>query len=404
MIVVCILVVLFLLHAEFRMNEDCSSPAFLSGIVWLWVYFLLLLNLDNVDNSLYYSSFCIAYGCFFIGQNLFASVSNIKTISPKPRYCWHPIVKYFVFIIEYIFAFYVFSKCLAYIGASPYSAWRAIRYAMGDDDFFSKGLFGIALNIVPLAYFIALAIFLNNPCTENRVCLIISLPAVILAFLFSPRGNWFFVLITTAYIILFIKRITNRKILISGVVCFVLILVVWAWSSLDKFELAYQEMSDAEKIKMLFSAYFVNPMLNFVHWFNVDGSYASGLYTFRFICAILNSFGVNVDVVPTVQPFLYLNGTMSNVYTALNWYAHDFGIVWAFIVYFLLGLAYGKIYRKMKYENACDLRIVILLAMLMMPIANQFFDEKIFSIFSIWCQRFITLFILTSPYVLVKKY
>lgn len=404
MLFLSILGVLAILYAEFRLNRDAASPVFLMGAVWLWAYFLLVLNPNGVNDNLYCMSFCIALGFFFVGVNLFACESTKNVISLKPFFYWNPIFKGCVFIVEYVLAVYIFFRCFGYIQSSSFSAWMAIRQSMVDDEFFSTGLLGAALNVVPLVYFVSLGNYLSKSSRESRIDLLISIPPVFISLLFSSRGNWFFVLITSVYMIVFFKKISNKKIAMYGLMCFALIIAIWIWSSLDKFKYTYVDMSDAEKIVYLFNGYFINPILNFFHWFEIDGSHANGLYTFRFVCAIMKSFGVNVEVVPTILPFMNMNGVPSNVYTALNWYARDFGILWAFVVYFLLGLYYGKIYRHMKIDNACNLRSVLLVSMLMTPLAYQFFAETFLSTFSIWCQRFITLFILTSPYVLVKKY
>lgn len=404
MIACCLFCTIVLLSLEFYINRDLSSPSFLMGTIWTLAYILLLcLAPNSFDyNNLYFASFAVCYATFFFGMNFFQGRKKDSLVCVSDLYQWNPALKYFVFIIEYIFAIIVFTKSMQLMATSSLSAWRTLHGAMGEEDVFSTGYFGVMLNAVPVIFFISLALYLINPCFSTRKDLLISFPPVVLTMLFTSRGNWFFFVITVIYIVIYLKKISNKKMAVLGTLSFVFIIGLWIVSSLDKFELAYGYMSESEKIEYLFGSYFINPMLNFVQWFD-NGIYSGGSHTFRFFCAVLNSLGFHFDVVPTVQPFLYINGTLSNVYTAINWYAQDFGIFWAFVVFFLLGCVYGKLYRTVKNPMIVDLKAVIILSMLMMPIANQFFDEKIFSIFSIWMQRFICVFLLTSPVFFDRK-
>lgn len=91
------------------------------------------------------------------------------------------------------------------------------------------------------------------------------------------------------------------------------------------------------------------------------------------------------------------------MYTSLNWCARDFGIWWALIVQFFLGVFYGKLYKRMLTNDSFHLITLITLCMLMYPIVNQFFDDKFFSIVSILLQRFVFLFVLVKTCVVVRK-
>ena len=403
MLLFCIAGVSFLLLLEFLIYRNLKTPVFLYGIVWLLVYLSLFVKKDDfiLNNSLL-PSFLIATLLFSVGFRLVNFYRDEPFNHFDYNVSWNPVFKKFIFFAVYVFSFVAFVKCYSVISISEFSAWQAVRQGMSEDELFPAWI-GIVFNFVRMIFFISFAIYLCTPTVKNRFEFLLILPPVLLTCLFSARGDWFMIILTLLYLMFFIRSFSNKKILTIGIVSFVLFVLIFIFSSLDKFKYAYAEMTELEKLEMLFSSYFINPVINFFYWFAESPEYADGKYTFRFFWAIKSALFGNADVVPTVLPFRTYNGVQSNVYTSLNWCARDFGIWWALAVQFFWGLFYGLLYRRFMKNDTFHLATIVILCLLVDPIVNQFFDDKFFSIMSHWVQRVIFVLVLVKTCVLIER-
>lgn len=403
MLFICIAGIILVLLIEFLIYRDLRTPVFVYGVVWLLVYFSLFLqNDDYIFNNPLLPSFLLATILFAIGFRLLNFHRNLNFNYCSYIIAWNPLFKKFIFIAVYIFALVAFIKCYSVISISDFSAWQAVRQGMAEDELFPAWI-GIIFNFVRIVFFISFAIYLCTPTIKNRFDLLLSFPPVLLTCLFSPRGDWFFIILTLLYMLFYIRNISNKKIVVIGLVSFVVFILIFIYSSLDKYKYVYTDMTEFEKIKMLFSSYFINPVINFFYWFAESPEYADGKYTFRFIMALKSAFVGDAEVVPTVLPFRSANGVMSNVYTSLNWCARDFGLWWALLIQFFLGLFYGELYKRFMKNDSFHLVTLMVLCLLIDPIVNQFFDDKFFSIVSLWLQRFLFAIVLVKMSVLVER-
>lgn len=402
----CCLLILF----EFHFFKDFKTPTFMYGFIWLIVYlFLLLQNYDFIQYNPLLLSFLGAFFFFFCGFYLVCNriPYSAQFFPIQFDLEWNPSTKKIIFLIEYILSIIVFTYCRSVISISQFSAWQAVRHGMSEEGLFPTWI-GIMFQPVRIIFFVSYALFLYTPNKGNRIALLMSVPPIILTSLFTSRGDWFLIIITLVYISFFIKRSSNKAIALFGLFSFLGILLIFIISSFDKFTNVYingaqVDMNEIEKIKWIFSGYFVGPIFNFFDWFRNAPDYACGLYTFRLVCALLAPLFPDIEVVKTVLEFRTVNGISSNVYTSLNWLARDFGIWWALIVQFFLGIFYGTLYKRCISRESPHIIAIITLSMFMMPIVNQFFDDKIFSVLSIWLQRIIALYIIVKTSVLVKR-
>ncbi|MBR1373232.1 hypothetical protein IJ556_02125, partial [bacterium] len=83
--------------------------------------------------------------------------------------------------------------------------------------------------------------------------------------------------------------------------------------------------------------------------------------------------------------------------------ARDFGLWWALLVQFFLGLFYGGLYKRFVKNDTFHLATIIILCLLIDPIVNQFFDDKFFSIVSHWLQRIIFVLVVVKLGVVIKS-
>jgi oligosaccharide repeat unit polymerase len=403
MLLVCFTGVLFVLLFEFLLYRNLKSPVFLYGIIWLLVYVSLFFEKDDfIANNTLLPAFLIATILFAFGFRLVNFHENSFIYRDDCVLLWSPVFKKLIFATVYIFAVVAFAKCYSVISVSQFSAWQATRQGMAEEALFPSWV-GILFNFVRIVFFISFALYLKSPCVRNRIDVLVSIPPLLLTCLFTTRGDWFLIIITSVYMTFYLKDFSNKKILISGLISFAVIMMLFVYSSLDKYKYVYVEMTEFEKIKMLFSSYFLNPALNFFYWFADNPEYAGGAYTFRFFYAIASSLFSDIPVVGTILEFRCINGVLSNVYTSLNWCARDFGLWWAFFVQFMLGIFYGLIYKSSTKNGSPHLTSTIMLAMLMMPIVNQFFDDTFFSAMSLWLQKILFLILIVKTSVVVER-
>lgn len=308
MLLVCVFGTILLLVFDFWIFRNIKTPVFLYGVVWLIVYLSLTFQEDDfvLSNPLL-PSFLYAFLLFMFGFRLVNSGKSCNFIANTYQVEWNVSLKKIVFGIEYLFSIVTFVACYRLVSISQFSAWQAVRHGMAEEDVFPAWI-GVAVNLVRVIFFISFALYMYSPNFRNRVDVLISTPPLLLTCLFTTRGDWFLIVITLAYIMIYVKNFSNRKILVVGVSSIVVFFFVFWYSSLDKYQFAYVEMSELEKMQMLFSGYFVNPILNFFYWFAENPDYAFGKYTFRFVTALIHPLFPDVEVVPTVLPFQIING------------------------------------------------------------------------------------------------
>lgn len=388
---------LILLFFSIVINKDIANPVFVSGGVWFAVYIIMFFtNYEQVNEDIYYGCFFCAFLFFFIG--FYIATPRYKVGREKITFDveWNKKFGNSIILFEYVFISYIVLTSISYIGTRS-SIWTSMR---------SRNLLGIEallFNFIPIAFFVALGWFLGNPTERNKKYMILTIPPLLIELLFENRGGWFFVLITIVFMVIYIKRYRNNKIIKYAIVGICIILVAFIGSSIDKYSNSWLEMRANDKLIMILEMYFVNPAIAFVDWLHTEPAWQYGKYTFRFFCALLNPIFPTIEVVDTVQGFVETNGAIGNVFTSLQWYTYDFGIGWAFIIHLILGAFFGVLYKRIRNKEQTTLFTIILLSMLMYTIANQFFSETLFTVLSMWIQRIFWLFLLTRPKFCVHR-
>ena len=131
--------------------------------------------------------------------------------------------------------------------------------------------------------------------------------------------------------------------------------------------------------------YLCGGIVSFCQWTLEKHEFGYGIYTFRFIAALLSGMGLEVPVVSMVEEYVEnIHGNVGNVYTFYKWYANDFGVLYSLAIQMLLGVFYGLIAKKTR----CSASIgnIAFLSLLFYPLFMQFFNDQYFSNFSIWVQ------------------
>lgn len=391
-----IFTMLFLWGLIYLVTKDLLSPASISGIVWFLVYIILFITSgDRIFKDENYCIFALAYALFAIGFLISYPKKSINNhISYRME--WNTDFRRGLCIINYVAAFSWLLASYQYIITGSGGIWASVREAVGELDSLQSGIAGIMQNVVIMYFIVSYAFFLTNKTVNNKKNLIISIPPLLMVMLLSSRGIWYFLIISVVMIGMLIHNTSNMKVIKIGVLGIIGFLIIFIVSSFQKYEEAFSSYSMTDKLLTVFKSYFSTPPVAFVQWMETNTQYYHGAYIFRFIFAILSKLGMNVEVVDTVQPFVYVDGVATNVYTALHWYASDYGIISIVFVELILGFLFGKLYKKARCTRTPSIFVIVLYSMLIFTIVIQFFYEQFFSIMSIWIQRFILLFLFTK--------
>lgn len=388
------------------LNHDIASPVIVSGIIWFGLYALLLFTDERkLVEDYHFSYFLIAYFSFLIGFTLVCNKYVISFQYENEDITYNSFLYLLFTLICYICGAIIILSARG-IGGSGFSLWAAFR---GSEQMISlsNGILAPLVNFIQVFFLSLFAISLYNTTSKNIIRWIVLLPPLITEMLLESRGTWFFLLISILFEIIYIKRFRSKKIIGLGLLLVLLVALIFIYSSLSKFSNAWTQMSNEDKIRNLFLVYFVSPSISFVELMDRGVEFQFGTHIFRFFFAVAHSFNPSIEVVDTVQDFISTDTFSSNVYTAIHWYYVDFGLPGIIAVELILGIVYALLYKRVisgvKIDISNLMFSTILLSMLMYPIINQFFDEKLFSILSIWIQRVIWLFIFTRKGFTIKE-
>ncbi len=377
--------------------KDFLNPAFISGVVWLGVYLVLILTQDaQALSSLSFCIFAAAYAAFLLG--VMVTKPNLNKVKGKIRWTgleWDPVYRNLFFFVVYVIVFIWIAAIIASIEPGA-GLWAAIRAALPNSSILSSGFSGVVQTMILVLFLVCFGMYLGNPSKNNLRCFLLSLLPLLITMLLSPRGVWFMVIIAAVVLMVLIYRPNNKKIFIFAVLGFVSILAIFIISSLSKFADAMEGWDIGRKLDTFLTSYFTGPSLAFISWIDSSPTPALGKYIFRFFFAVINALGFDVEVVPTLQEFVMVNGTATNVFTALYWYTIDFGVLAASVIEFGLGVLYGFLYKQARTKKIPSLCNIAIYSLMVYPIVNQFFDDVLFSRLSLWIQRLLWLFLFTK--------
>ncbi len=116
-----------------------------------------------------------------------------------------------------------------------------------------------------------------------------------------------------------------------------------------------------------------------------------GANTLRFFQAVFDKLAGTHYAMPLIQEFSPIGmGEVTNVYTFYQWYANDFGIIYALFVQFIIGIIHGVFYRKMSKMNVLGIYVYCLLVH---PLVMQIFQDQYSALTSSWLQYLIAGFV-----------
>lgn len=137
-------------------------------------------------------------------------------------------------------------------------------------------------------------------------------------------------------------------------------------------------------------------------WYlNHYGIYSTASYwgeqTQLFYYSVARAFGLTKMSGVSVLPECYISGEMTNIYTCLYRYTHDYGIFVMFVILFFVGFFYTKFFYRLQRTEEIGLSLIFY-AYLSSPLVEFSIDERLFS--TLLSAR--TLFVCIYIYLLFK--
>lgn len=144
-----------------------------------------------------------------------------------------------------------------------------------------------------------------------------------------------------------VRKKTRRLILFAIIMAAVMFFGIASQKYVDQFS----SLSIRDFIIKNFTGYFNLSSAAFVEWYKRGFVHTNGANTFRFIYAVLERIGIQVPVADINADFIFVEGTVTNVYTIAKTYIEDYGIVYMAFMLFLFGAIHAHFYKKAFSNN-----------------------------------------------------
>ena len=92
------------------------------------------------------------------------------------------------------------------------------------------------------------------------------------------------------------------------------------------------------------------------------------------IYSLLNYFGAEINFTSNALSFVSVGNQMTNIYTALRRYIHDFHFAGMLLIQFLLGVLYQSYYLYVKHKGS--IKHLIIYGMISYPVVFSFIEER----------------------------
>lgn len=405
----CFVLNIMLLIVTYMKYGRILAPPVLLNLMWGFVSLLNSL-LDWQSNEIEYlilslPSLMFTIGFLFATNKLYSKVIiNYDTTYMYSKRTIFIIVLVVIIISTYYF-YFIFSRIELYYLNNLWYTFRRILWFENTKDI---GIFkypSVPLYLLPAIFIFSLK--RERDYYLKCVLILVILIAFVWSIISTSRTQTFTLIITTimshvvycfnSYDIMSFsfKRKMKRWIVFSGI----LILFIFIIIASQKNPNAYGETSRLYFALKSLLNYTNLSSVCFVEWYKEGFEYRNGLNSFRVIFAILQRFGMNVDVVNTTSGGIYINfqGYSSNAFTVARNYVEDFGITYMAFALLFFGWIHGKAYKiALCSVGRKKIRFSIICAYLYVPLMYQILTDQYLNVMSLWIQYAIWIYLLTS--------
>lgn len=389
MLYVFLITIAAMMYISYRTYQDVLSPSFLYCLMWLVSGIgLLISGYPHHNDSYSYLVFIAGAILFQVGYGLIPQKQPSRK-KPSQAITYRLNSKVFLFLLaaEVLFTLVYLALLVVFIRSNFLYNLFTSFYA-NKSSFAGLLVFGYVKKIINAVTIALICLSGHIQKEDQRVFSRILMGQVVIGILcglteFTRNGILMALLpMIMAY---FISRARPSKKSLGLIAGFgVLFLLVFLYVAVSKNTVSMEAYGFLETMQQQLRVYLASPMAAFTRVMDQGGwPLQYGGNTFRFLIAIADRIFHTDYANPLVQAFTAVGTDTTNVYTFYQFYMQDFGVLYALLVQFVLGLGYALIYR-----NAAEGKMFFryLYALSIYPLVMQFFNDQYVSLLSTWMQ------------------
>lgn len=370
----------------YRVSHVVYSPYTIMAGLWGIIIILYLISAPSfypVENKFPYMILLWVVSFFFSslmaerGTSLYLKNKTISQYALNKR-IWHILLAIVIPI-----SLYSIYTSITYAFHNPELFFLMLRSAnTGADENYesSLGILSYFCTSLIILYLVALALRNNK-----KILWLLFIMNVVFSITTMAKSLFMQIFITSMVLLLSSSRIKKKHILFSGAGLVVFFIVMTTFRMADQ--------PDNFDMKLFFDSYLFSGMVALDHLNIVPTE--DGRYVFRFFYAIAHAFNNSVPVTEPILDYVTISqtGSVTNVYTGLFPFYHDFGWVGLFLFSLLLGGLAGVI-----FSFACHfVPFMIIYANVAFFISMEFLGDFWLINFSTFLQYVIYTFLLFKP-------
>ncbi|MCQ6280007.1 O-antigen polymerase [Bacillus sp. EB600] len=375
--------------------KDVLSPAFIFCLPW--ILSLMGLTMSNYP----YSTESFAYAYIVLGAIVFITgfvlaMANAKLkkryIESKEFYYFKPCIIKLLIIFEIIITVYLYYVNYLYVRSHfIVSIYQSLRHGLTTETLVIPGYLMYARSIITIISVCVVIIYFNIHETQKKFFQKVMIVQLILAALnlmtVMTRNGILIATLPLFITFLVCKNFDNRKIIKYAIRFLIVFLVFFSVIAIMKNAYLNQYGSNSELLVNQFSLYMSGSLVALEKFIESSNDYLYGQNTFRFFYGIINRLFGTGHVQQLVQDPISIDGENgTNVYTFYQYYIKDFGMIYALIVQFFVGILHGVLYRMMLSKKPIN---IFYFSIMVYPLVMQFFEDQYISLLSTWIQYFL---------------
>lgn len=388
-----LLLLIIILIFNIVIYKSFLNPIILQSILWMIYYVVLSINIESFDiiiEDAFYFIFFQLVG-FSLGGLIYELIynknyveSSIIDLQEKEDHD-HIFIKYNLSLLYPIIVTTLLIATYFLLKESTLTSLlniQDLRETLVEDDGKKYGTYGLIQ--IMISVYIIIFIFTGSKFYLKYIILIILF--FLYTFLLGSRGQFIFFLGALFYILIWQKRISKLK-LALGIGFVILIIFIVTYSRTDDIE----------------GDFLINTLLVYTTASipalvieQVNNSEIFGFNTFRLIYLWLNKFGFAFSIAPILSTWTK-TPLITNVYSYIKPYYHDFGLLGITIIPAFLGFVYNLLYYNARKRNKSSL---LMLSLFIYPLIMQVFDEQYFR----WATNWIYIYIFIKLITKIKIY
>lgn len=348
----------------------------------------MVLNNSVITESyftLLFSISCIVFSIGFYATFKFSQIKYSRRTVENINYIVDKKI-YYIFFLIVMLVFFLFLAYLIVFTSNNFifNLWQtiAINRSLG---VYNENIIFMYGRIFCYVFTVFTGVIFYQKSILKYEFIILIAMSFIFALSNSSRGSIIMIICGLIFSLMIVKNFSNKKIslmLIGSALLFLSVIII---TSFSKFSFGDQS-NRTLFIRNILQTYFGGSMPAFVIDIQQNTELLFGKNTFSFFLRLLNAVGFNFIIPESIQNYVNIDSINTNVYTVLKYYTDDFGIFYALLIMFFLGILYGVFYKKIYTEKRINVSDIVIYSFLFFPLINQFFDDKYFSVLSMWIQ------------------